>query len=380
MDAFFNRPHMKYQAKERLRGHWGTAIAITLIYMLLVLVISGLSGAIQPEGLTTEAYVDSFGSFQVSGATVPNFDPYGFEFETTPALITVGTGTYLLVQLIVLVLSLFLEGSYQLAYHKWSLDVQTGDPRTRFGDFVGNFRYAGKGILTYLWMVLWITIWSLVYLIPIIILGALIGGGAAMLSGQDAESMGPIVVILMVILMVVYFVLIIRKALSYSMMYFLVGDHPQEIGPIRAMNYSKIITKGHLGNLFVLGLSFIGWFLLTAITCGLASLYVIPYYNGTLAQAYLWLRDKAFANGLLMPEALGMQEEVVLVDDNLTQADLADASRYERVNTMADASPHEARDLDRTLDHAIEEDAQDHTYHMEEVDQGGPTSPDERNL
>ena len=49
--------------------------------------------------------------------------------------------------------------------------------------------------------------------------------------------------------------------------------------------------KGHKMNLFILQLSFIGWIILMGITCGIAGLYVLPYYNATLSNFYLEIKE-----------------------------------------------------------------------------------------
>lgn len=50
-----------------------------------------------------------------------------------------------------------------------------------------------------------------------------------------------------------------------------------DISGLDALKRSREIMKGHKGELFVLYLSFIGWFLLACITFGIALLYVVPY-------------------------------------------------------------------------------------------------------
>ena len=44
--------------------------------------------------------------------------------------------------------------------------------------------------------------------------------------------------------------------------------------------------NGHKMDLFVLELSFIGWTLLSVITFGIASIYIVPYMNATMANFY----------------------------------------------------------------------------------------------
>lgn len=52
------------------------------------------------------------------------------------------------------------------------------------------------------------------------------------------------------------------------------------------MRLSERLMKGNKFKLFTLQLSFIGWFFLTKITFGLAGIYVLPYYQMTLATFY----------------------------------------------------------------------------------------------
>ena len=82
----------------------------------------------------------------------------------------------------------------------------------------------------------------------------------------------------------------IIKAISYSMAYLVLADNP-ELSAKEALDESKRITSGHIGDLFVLYLSFIPWVLLGAITCGLALIYVVPYMQTTTANYYLELKD-----------------------------------------------------------------------------------------
>ena len=54
---------------------------------------------------------------------------------------------------------------------------------------------------------------------------------------------------------------------------------------------SAKIMKGHKFELFVLELSFLGWVILTVITFGIVGLYFVPYYNATLTNYYLSIKQ-----------------------------------------------------------------------------------------
>ncbi len=66
---------------------------------------------------------------------------------------------------------------------------------------------------------------------------------------------------------------------------YVMGDKPG-IGLGQAWGNSKKMTKGHKWELFKLDLSFLGWYLLIPLTCGLAAIYVIPYVATTKALYY----------------------------------------------------------------------------------------------
>ena len=75
----------------------------------------------------------------------------------------------------------------------------------------------------------------------------------------------------------------IIKAISYSQTYFIMRDNPGMKGE-EAINLSMKMMHGHKMDLFLLGLSFIGWILLGSITFGIGLLWVYPYihYYGRL--------------------------------------------------------------------------------------------------
>ncbi len=84
----------------------------------------------------------------------------------------------------------------------------------------------------------------------------------------------------------------IVKAFSYSMSYYVLAENPNMTAR-EALNVSKRITDGHKMDLFVLQLSFIPWILLTTVTCGIASIYVIPYMALTTANFYHEIKDQS---------------------------------------------------------------------------------------
>lgn len=78
----------------------------------------------------------------------------------------------------------------------------------------------------------------------------------------------------------------IIKAYAYAMAPYILAENPT-ISITEALDQSQEMMKGHKMDLFILGLSFIGWFLLGVITLGIALIWVIPYFNAAQAEFYL---------------------------------------------------------------------------------------------
>lgn len=81
----------------------------------------------------------------------------------------------------------------------------------------------------------------------------------------------------------------IIKSFSYSMSTYILAENKGK-SALACINESKAMTNGYKMDLFVLGLSFIGWIFLCAITFGIAGIWVIPYMQATYANAYVALK------------------------------------------------------------------------------------------
>lgn len=75
----------------------------------------------------------------------------------------------------------------------------------------------------------------------------------------------------------------------YSQVYYIMAENPNK-SVLECLRESARIMKGHKMELLILELSFLGWIILTALTCGIAGLYVLPYYSATLANFYLEIK------------------------------------------------------------------------------------------
>lgn len=89
----------------------------------------------------------------------------------------------------------------------------------------------------------------------------------------------------------------IVKAYGYSMVPYILADNPN-IGYRRAIELSEQMTNGQKMDMFVLDLSFIGWYLLGAMALGIGVLFVMPYENATKGELYMVLRQNAIDQGM----------------------------------------------------------------------------------
>ena len=112
----------------------------------------------------------------------------------------------------------------------------------------GFKKNVGNAIITYILTMLFIILWSLLLIIPGII-----------------------------------------KALAYSQVFYILAEKP-DMTPTEAIKKSQEMMKGHKMRLFLLMLSFLGWFILGALAFGVGIFFVLPYFQTTLANFYVDLR------------------------------------------------------------------------------------------
>jgi uncharacterized membrane protein len=82
----------------------------------------------------------------------------------------------------------------------------------------------------------------------------------------------------------------IIKAYSYSMTFFILAEN-KGMPVLDAITLSRKMMDGHKMDLFILFLSFIGWYLLVVITFGIAGIWVYPYCYATMTNFYLSVKE-----------------------------------------------------------------------------------------
>ena len=88
----------------------------------------------------------------------------------------------------------------------------------------------------------------------------------------------------------------IVKAYEYRMVPYLLADYP-ELSTEEAFRISREMMNGEKMNTFILDLSFIGWYILSGITCNLVGIfYLYPYKYATDAELFLVLKQNYFSS------------------------------------------------------------------------------------
>jgi uncharacterized membrane protein len=118
-----------------------------------------------------------------------------------------------------------------------------------------GFKDYAKSMAIYWWMVLWTVLWMLLFIVPGII-----------------------------------------KALSYSQALFIIADNPN-VKTRDALKISIKMTDGYKGDIFVMGLSFIGWALLAILTLGIGMLWLTPYIQTTYTNMFFKLKEMSIQSG-----------------------------------------------------------------------------------
>jgi uncharacterized membrane protein len=176
----------------------------------------------------------------------------------------ISIGAYILFMLITGAVSCTFVGTLLLVppllvgYASFCIRVYKGEQGDIGDMFRVGFNDYGRNLGGVLWMWLFTSLWTLLFIIPGII-----------------------------------------KYFSYFMTPYILADS-KKVSATDALKLSMRMTKGYKGMIFVTYLSFIGWLILSGLTCGILQiLYVGPYMETSLAGLYVELKNNALAKGVV---------------------------------------------------------------------------------
>ena len=146
---------------------------------------------------------------------------------------------------------LFIVGSaVELGYDRFFISLYESKDAPKIETLFSRFSIFGNALLLRVLMAVKILLWSLLLVVPGII-----------------------------------------AAYRYAMAPYLLAEQP-ELTPSEAIERSKQMMAGNKGRMFGLHLSFIGWFLLAALTWGIGFLFLAPYVKAAETAFYLELSGR----------------------------------------------------------------------------------------
>lgn len=148
------------------------------------------------------------------------------------------------------ILGLLLYGSISVGFSRFALNLATKKSTPKFTDLFSGFDAYFKSLITTILKYILIGIGTILLIIPGII-----------------------------------------AMLMFSQTYYILAENPN-LSAIECMRKSAKMMRGHKWELFVLGLSFIGWLILCIFTLGIGILWYTPYYEITMCNFYLELKER----------------------------------------------------------------------------------------
>ncbi len=234
MNTFKSSAELKASAKEKMLGHYGTAVGAVLIIMCTIGSLTGITNLL--VDLTT-----------VSGTVI--YYAISFLISLLSGLFTSGT-TYLYLKII------------------------CGRPAAARDVFYGFSLCPNKTIL----MQGWISLITYIANIPMIVLSYRV------LHATESETLK---------LMLPYALCIILSGvvstilgLLYALIFYLLHDFPQ-YSTRELLARSRHLMRGHKGRLFYIYVSFLPLLLVALLSCGIGLLWLIPYINATQTEFFL---------------------------------------------------------------------------------------------
>ena len=316
----WTREDLKIRAKDQLRIKYWQAFAVTT----LVAILGGSSGGIN--------FNFNFGSVRnvfagnQSGSWHGN--PFQGDFSFSNPFDFMFAGHIILLVLFFTVLfglfaiafGIFVSPVVHVGGNRWFSRSRESQATPNIGQVFYLFRsgYYLKVVGSMFWMNLFLFLWGLLAVIPTVVVSVfaisrMIGLGLlhqSVITQQMLEQLMwealPLAIFWVFGSMLLSIPSII-KSYSYRLTPWILGDNPQ-IGYKEALKLSMRMTSGHKFDMFVLDLSFIGWFLLGLILCGVGIFFVFPYYTAVQAELYATLRYQAVEKNLTSMEALGFMK------------------------------------------------------------------------
>lgn len=291
----------KKKAWHDLAPNYGWALLLIFIYLLLQNIIesilSGISGLPIPIFAMGKAVFTLFpkgtrNNWQdVVDALYPLFQSMMLSFLVICAVAVLVYSVY----------AIFLKNPLLCGIFNWFLSTRGKKTKPLFSPVFrvfhsGTYRVIVKGMA---WRFLWKFIWMMVACVPFVfpvactVLFAVrpLDYVASMreIAGVSSSSgwmlMGFFLILHYAMAAVLSIMILLHRHYAYFYVPFLLLDEP-ELGYRLTLRRSKEMTKGQKAKMLLLDLSFIGWWILVALSGGFLVFALLPYIYATYTELY----------------------------------------------------------------------------------------------
>lgn len=246
---------IRKEAREALRGKWGKAVCIILVYLVLSFIIG---------------FVES--------------------------LVGKGTVLYTIIDLAYLVISIPLSFGLVISFMK----LKRHEEISCFDFFKDGFSRFGKSWGIWFQTFIRLLLPIICFVLIIILMAGLTIFSKTLNSDTIANPMSPIISLISVVLYIATIIYVVSRALLYAIAYNIGYDNP-ELSSKACVLKSEALMKGNRGNYFLLELSFVGWAILACFTLGIGFLWLLPYMQ---------VATVCFYERVAKPEVKKVEEEV----------------------------------------------------------------------
>lgn len=246
----YDRIRLKTAARQAMRGQRPHPMLVTFLFSVIVgigsQVINWVLGAVTGSASLAQLYSQAFFTYEGDMEAAIQYAMMSFGLPRLIFALVVGG-------LLTGLLTALWQGIMRVGYSGFCLDMARGrQPQTEA--LFRAFPQIGPVLVTQLLVTVFCFLW-----------GLLLGIGLAAILVVDALLLIDNVALFFLIPLVAYIVFFVGLAwitLRYALVDFLIID--RGLGGMEAIRESKRLMKGNTGKLFLLNLSFIGWYLLEA--------------------------------------------------------------------------------------------------------------------
>ena len=253
-----NRKQLKANALAALKGNWGKVIAVLLVPVLIVTVLTIVSGIIAPTPSISDELLEEI----IEDVSMGDFDSLLEVLDTMQEM----SGTKGLIADIINLVCTFVMLAFTLPICTFFLNLFNGNLGTA-GDLLAGVKARG-------WESIRLELAMAVKMFVRMLLGVLIFAGVMVLAVLLLGGLLPILSILVILADIVFlFIWELRIYLDYALSGYVKAENPS-MGCFEALNATKALVKDYRKELLLLALSFFGWAFLVGFVSALVGILV----------------------------------------------------------------------------------------------------------